>query len=95
MGQKLAYQANREGVVERFSAPAVQTRVEVDLALIDCYDQWLSDVALTLVQTAKPHDAHTWSRLPSVPGIGKIVRVVLLDAIHAIRRFPRVQDVVS
>ncbi len=58
IGKKLAYQANRAGVVERFSDPAVQKSVEVDLALIGCYDQLLSDVELTIVQTAKPHDAH-------------------------------------
>jgi transposase len=30
-----------------------------------------------------------------VPGIGKILRLVLLYAIHTIDRFPRVQDFVS
>ena len=45
---------------------------------------------LTIVQTAKQHDAPTFYRLPSVPGIGKVLRVVLLDDIHAMRRFPRV-----
>jgi transposase len=47
------------------------------------------------VQTAKQQDAQTFSRLQSVPGIGKILRVVLLDEMHALTRFPRVQDVVS
>jgi transposase len=47
------------------------------------------------VQTAKQHDAQTLYRLHSVPGIGKILRVVLLDEIHALTRVPRVQDVVS
>jgi transposase len=50
---------------------------------------------LTLVQTATPHDAQTFYRLPSVPGIGKIVSLVRLYEIHAITRFPRVQDLVS
>jgi hypothetical protein len=34
IGKKIAYQANREGVAERFADPAVQKSVEVDLALI-------------------------------------------------------------
>ena len=95
IGKKLAYKANRDGVVERFSAPAVPKSVAVDLALIGYYDQWLSDVELTIVQTAKQHDAHTLYRLQSVPGIGKILSLVLLYEIHDIRRFPRVQDFVS
>jgi transposase len=95
IGKKLAYKANRDGVVERFSDPAVQKSVEVDLALIGYYDQLLSDVEWTIVQTAKQHDAHTLYRLQSVPGIGKILSLVLLYEIHDIRRFPRVQDFVS
>jgi transposase len=95
IGQKLAYKANRDGVAERFSDPAVQKSVEVDLALLGYYDQLLSDVEWTIVQTAKQHDAHTLSRLQSVPGIGKIVRLVLLYEIHDMSRFPRVQDFVS
>jgi len=47
------------------------------------------------VRTAKQHDAQTLYRLPSIPGIGKILRLVLLYEIHDITRFPRVQDFVS
>ena len=85
MGQTLADQANRAGAVARCADPAVQTRVAVDLALMGCEDSWLSDVEWPLVPTAKPHDAHTWERRPSVPGIGKM----------AMSRFPRVQACVS
>jgi transposase len=95
MGKQLAYKANRDGVGERCSAPAVQKRVAVDLALIGGSDQWRSDVEVTLVPTATQHDAHTVYRRQSVPGIGKILRWVLLYDIHAMSRFPRVQDCVS
>jgi transposase len=47
------------------------------------------------VQTAKQHDAQTLYRLQSVPGIGKILSLVLLYEMHDITRFPRVQDCVS
>src|SRR2546425_6884615 len=82
IGKKLAYKGNRDGVAERFPDPAVQKSVEVDLALIDYYDRLLSDVELTLVQTAKQHNAQTLYRLQSVPGIGKILSLVLLYEIH-------------
>ena len=95
IGKKLAYKANRDGVAERFPNPAVQKSVEVDLALIDSYDQLLNDIELTIVQTAKQHHAQTLYRLQSVPGIGKILSLVLLYEIHDITRFPRVQDFVS
>jgi transposase len=95
IGKKLAYKANRDGVAERFSDPAVHKSIEVDLALIGCYDHLLNDVELTIVNTAKQHDAHSLYRLQSAPGIGKILSLVMLYEIHDIARFPRVQDFVS
>jgi transposase len=50
---------------------------------------------LSLLTTAKQHDANTRSLLRTAPGLGEIVSLVLLDEIHDIARFPRVQDVVS
>jgi len=50
---------------------------------------------LTIVQTAKHHDAKTLYVLQPVPGLGKILSRVLLDDMHDKARFPRVQDCVS
>jgi transposase len=95
ISKKLAYKANRASVAERFPDPAVQKSIEVDLALIATYDHLLTELELDLVQTAKAHDAQTFSRLRSIPGVGKILALVLLYEIHDIRRFPRVQEFVS
>jgi transposase len=95
IGKKIAYKANRDGVAERFADPAVQKSIEVDLALITYYDDLLRDVELTIVKTAKHHDAQTLYLLQTVPGIGKILSLVLLYEIHDIARFPRVQDFAS
>src|SRR5512145_1355219 len=95
IGKKLASKANRDGVAERFPDPAVQKSVEVALALMDSYDRLLSNLELTIRQTAKQHAAQSLYRLQSVPGIGTILRVVLLYEIHDITRCPRVQDFVS
>jgi transposase len=95
IGKKMAYKANRAGVAERFPEPAVQKSIEVALARIDYDDHLRRDLELTMVQTAKQHDAKTLSLLQTVPGIGKILSLVLLYAMHAIARCPRVQDFVS
>jgi transposase len=95
IGKKLAYKANRDGVADRFPDPAVQKSMEVDLALINHYDRLLTDLELYIVKTAKEDDAQTFYRLRSVPGIGKILALVLLYEIHDIHRFPRVQEFVS
>jgi transposase len=94
-GKKIASQANRGGVAERFPEPAVQKSIEVDLARIGHDDELLRDVALAIGSTAKHHHAHTRYLLRTVPGMGEILSLVLLYAIHDIPRFPRVQDVVS
>jgi transposase len=95
IGTKIAYKTNRAGVAERFPDPAVQQSIEVALALIDYDDQWLRELELAMVTTAKQHDAKPLSWLQTVPGIGKILSLVLLYAMHDIARFPRVQDCVS
>jgi len=95
IGKKIAYKATRDGVAERFADPAVQKSIEVDLALITYYDELLGDVERTIVNTAKHHDANTLYLLQTVPGIGKILSLVLLYEIHDITRFPRVQDFLS
>jgi transposase len=95
IGKKLAYKANRDGVAERFTDPAVPKSLEGDLALIGHDDSRLTDLELALVQTAKAHDAQTFYRWRSIPGVGKILALVLLYEIHDIRRFPRVQEFVS
>jgi len=95
IGKKIAYQANRDGVAERFPDPAVQKSIEVDLTLIGHYEALLRDLELAIVTTAKQHEANTLYLLQTVPGIGKILSLVLLYAMHDIARFPRVQDFVS
>jgi transposase len=95
IGKKIAYKANRDGVAERFSDPAVQKSIEVDLALIGHYDELLRDVELSILKAAKQHNANTLYLLRTVPGIGEILSLVLLYEIHDIQRFPRVQDFVS
>src|SRR5438132_10400646 len=95
IGKKIASKANRNGVAERCADPAVQKSIEVDLALITYDDELLRDLELTIVKTAKHHDANTLYLLQTVPGIGKILSLVLLYEIHEIHRFPRVQDFLS
>jgi transposase len=95
IGKQIAYKANREGVAARFDDAAVQKTIEVALALLTYDDALLRDLALSLVKTAKQHDAHTLYLLQTVPGIGKILSLVLLYDIHRIDRFPRAQDFAS
>jgi hypothetical protein len=95
IGTKIADQANRAGVAERFAAPAVPKSIAVDLALSTSDDALRREVERSLGTTAKHQDAHTRSLRQTVPGSGTMLRRVLLYDIHAIARFPRVQDCAS
>jgi transposase len=95
IGKKLAHKAKREGVEDHFPDPSVRKTIEVDVSLIDHYDQVLREVELYITGTAKAHDGPTFARLRSVPGIGQILALVIPYEIQDIPRFPRVQDFVS
>ncbi len=94
-GKKIAYRKNRDGVAERFADESVRKSLEMDLALIDHYDKLLNEVERPITKTAKVHDTNAFYRLRSVPGIGKILALVMLYEIHDIDRFPTVQDFAS
>ncbi len=94
-GKKIAYKANRTDVADRSRDSEVRKSIETNLALLGHYDRLLTDLELRLTRTAKVHDVKAFYRLRSVPGIGKILALVLLYEIHDIRRFPQVQDFVS
>ena len=91
IGTTIAYKANRGGVAERCADAAVPKNIEVDLALITYDDALLRELDLSLIQTAKQHDATTLYLRPTVPGIGKILSLVRLDELHDRPRVPRVR----
>jgi transposase len=95
IGKKIAYRSNREGVAERFVDPSVAANVSFDLKRITFYDDLLNQIELEIVRHAKQHDANTFHLLDSVPGIGKILALVILYEVHDISRFPTVQDFAS
>jgi hypothetical protein len=91
IGKKIADKAHRAGVAERFPDPAVHKSIEVARALSGHDDPLLRDVELSILHTAKQPNAQTLSLRRTVPGIGAILRWVLLYEIPDITRFPRVQ----
>lgn len=95
IGKRLANKANRADVAAHFPDPSVHKAIEMEVSLIDHYDQLLTEVEGYLTRSAKTDDVQTFTRLQSVPGIGQILALVLLYEIQDIRRFPRVQDFVS
>jgi transposase len=95
IGKTLKYKSNREGVAERFDDESARKTVEVDLELIGYYDTIIRNLEWHLVQSAKAHDPAALHLLLSIPGIGKILSLVILYEIQDINRFAKVQDFTS
>jgi transposase len=95
IGRKIAYRSNREGLAERFPDPVAGTNVAFDLKRITFYDDLLNQIELEIVRHARQHDAGSFHLLDTIPGVGKILSLVMLYEIHDIHRFPTVQDFAS
>jgi transposase len=90
----LKYAGNRD-VLDRFAEDSVRLSVEADLATVDHYDKLLTQLEKDLVRQATLHDPRACRLLRTIPGIGKILSLVLLYEIHTIDRFPSVGDFLS
>jgi len=95
LGKRIAYPANREGVAEHFPDRSVRRSIDVDLALLERYDELLRDLELDLVRQAKQHDPQAFQLLRSIPGVGKVLALTILYEIHDVHRFDRVQEFAS
>jgi len=88
--KKLSFAANRAelNIPQRFADPSVQQSAAVNLAVIDVLDEQIGALELYLTRTAKVDDVQTYHRLQTIPGVGKVLGLVLLYEIHDIQRFP-------
>ncbi len=92
---RIAKPQNRDGIVERFDQPSVQKSIAVDLAMVTAYDPVIAQLERYIVKTAKHHDPMAYTLLQTIPGIGKILGLVILYEIENINRFPTVQNFAS
>lgn len=95
LGTRVDRKAERVKIPEHFPDPVVRRSVELDLALIAHYDQLLNTLEQELALMAKAHDAFAYHLLRSIPGVGRILTLVLLYEIEDVNRFPRVQEFLS
>jgi len=95
--KKLSFAGNRAemDIAQRFSDPSVQKNAAADLAVIDALDVQIAELELYLTRTAKVDDVQTYYRLRSIPGVGKVLALILLYETHAVQRFDDVGQFLS
>ena len=92
---RIARPQNRHGIVERFDQPSVQQSIAADLEMISAYDPLITQLERYIIETAKHHDPVAYALLQTIPGVGRILGLVILYEIEDIHRFPTVQDFAS
>lgn len=92
---RIAKPQNREGVAERFEDHSVQKMIATDFAVIAAYDPIIAKMERDIIQSAKHHDPVSHALLNTIPGVGRILSLVILYEIENIKRFPTVQDFAS
>lgn len=87
--KKLSFAANRAelNIAECFADASVQKSAAVDLAVIDALDEQIGALELYLTRTAQVDDVQMYHRLQTLPGVGKVLALVLLYETHDIARF--------
>ncbi|MBU2643822.1 IS110 family transposase [bacterium] len=85
----------RDQTKEMFADKSVQRAIDMDIGLIDYYGKELESVEKYVERTAKHHDYHSVMILQSIPGVGRILSMVILYEIHDINRFESVQKFAS
>ncbi|PLX98988.1 MAG: IS110 family transposase [Desulfuromonas sp.] len=92
---RIAKPSERDEVPKLFSDPIVRAMVEVDLSVIEHYESLLDTLERHLEKIAVGHDPVNLALLKSIPGVGRILSLVMMYEIEDISRFPRVQDFAS
>ena len=86
---------NRKGLLDTFDDPAVVMSVAANLDMIETYDHVLNQLEQEIVKCAKGHDSTSYALLKTIPGVGRILALIILYEIEDISRFPRVQNFAS
>ena len=93
--KSIAGKRNRINVMDHFTDGSVQKSIALDLALIKEYDRQLNEIELYLTRHATEHQPNDLFLLKTIPGVGKILVLVILYEIHDINHFPLVQNFCS
>lgn len=92
---KFRYKANRKIAENHFTNQFEQLNCASDLFLIDGYDKAINKLETEIRKSVKLNYPKEFSILSSIPGMGKILSMVVLLEIGDINRFPSVQKFAS
>ena len=85
----------RVDLLNQFDDSYVRKNVEIDLQLIEQLDQQIAQLENFIIRHARGFDTRSYHRLQTVPGIGRVLALVILYEVGDINRFESVKSFAS
>jgi transposase len=92
---RIAARSNRIGLAEHFEEPMVRASIEADIEVLDTLHGVMLKIERTVLDRCRQHEPVGLQLLRTVPGIGKVLALVIIYEIGDIGRFPRVGNFIS
>ena len=93
--KRIANRANRAALAEHFPEPMVRTRIEANITMLDQLHEVILKIERTVLRQARTADPVALHLLRTIPGVGKILSLVILLEIEDVSRFPQVGNFIS
>jgi transposase len=93
--KRIAARSNRAGLADHFAEPMVRESIEADITVLDTLHQVLLKMEQTVLDQARHHDPVALQLIRTIPGVGKVLSLVILYEIQDVRRFPQVGNFIS
>lgn len=92
---RIASRSNRATLAEHFEEPMVRTSIEADIAVLDRLHEVLLTIERTVLAQAREADPVSLQLLRSIPGVGKILALVIFYEVQDVGRFEQVGNFIS
>ena len=93
--KRIGSRSNRTTLAEHFEEPMVRSSIEADIAVLDRLHEVLLNVERTVLAQAREADPVALTLLRSIPGVGKIISLVILYEMEDVNRFAKVGNFIS
>jgi transposase len=93
--KRIDRQSNRGELAEHFPDPMVRKSIEADVKLLEHYHEILLKLEQQVLGQARVQDLVALGLLRTIPGIGKILALVMIYEIDDITRFQRIGNFIS
>ena len=93
--KRIAARSNRTELADHFDEPMVRESIEADISVLDTLHEVLLKLEQTVLDQARHHDPVALQLIRTIPGIGKVLSLVILYEIQDVRRFAEVGNFIS